>query len=183
MKFARIVLLAAVLSSALAAILLVTRPAKPITTLVGLSAVDQEKIAAAKAKSDFDAALATFATKLKNAAGQNAIDCGLVPLAEQARSAVACGAAALQNSAPFWVVVEFPGTDTTTWVGIGQDSQNNRFQFVAMCDPWFCAQALANPRVDRCSSISLESRAAERRFFDCSLQGDPASKSKPPRAG
>lgn len=176
MKFARIVLFATVLACAFAAVLIVTRPAKPITTLVGLSAVDQEKIAVAKAKSDFDAALAAFAAKLKIAAGQNAIDCGLVPLAEQARTAVACGANALQKNVPFSLAVEFAGTDTTTWVGIGQDDKKNHFRFVAMCDPWFCASALSKPRADRCNSISLESRSDDRPFLACHPMDEPAAK-------
>jgi hypothetical protein len=112
MKLLRICLSVGALGGIVAGLIFLTLPPRPITILIGLSAAEQEKIAAAKDKREFEAALKGFEAKLNSAAGPNAIDCGVLPLHEQSTNVIACAARALHDQLPFSLAIEDQGVDT-----------------------------------------------------------------------
>ena len=150
----------------------VTVPRAPSTTLIGFSAEAQEEAAKARKRAEYEAALLGFLTMLKNAAGPGAKDCGALKASENSNDVISCGAEHVSSQTPFSLAVALHGVDTTLWTGLVRDGNGRFLQFTVLCDPWFCN--FAQPRVETCSSLSLNANASNRgEMFTCVTQQAP----------
>jgi len=158
MVAARSLTLGLAIVAALGAWLWTTVPKAPSTTLVGTSPD-------AQAEDHAHSLQLAFLAKLKAAAGANARECGVFALSDDPKNGISCGAEALSRHAPFWLAVELGGTDTTTWVGLAQDTNGGVFQLNWLKDPWFGGRIMP---AERCTSLSFNSSAAYRQdLFSC----------------
>lgn len=163
MIVARAVMLALLIAGALAVWLWTTIPQAPSSELIGLSAD-------ALVKRDGHAALLRFLVRLKNLAGVNARECGLLALGDSSNSVVSCGAEELSKQTPFWLAIQFQGIDSAIWTGLAQDSTGGVFRIEFDSDVHGGSQSKSKPStsVFRCSSLAFDLGATERRhLFSC----------------
>ena len=158
MTIARSLTLGLVLSSALALWLWVTAPRSPNTTVVGTTPPAHEMYPQ-------DAMQPAYLAQLRSLAGTNARECGVLHLNDNSLAAISCGIESLSKHAPFWLVVELGGTDTTTWVGLAHDAKSGQFQLVWLRDIWSGGEILPP---ERCNSLSFNIAAPFRGdLFHC----------------
>lgn len=112
-----------------------------------------------------------FVHKLAHIAGSDAYDCGFVPLAVDASSALACAEERLRNKQSFLIGIELQGIDSRVWNGIVADMAG-QVSYVTY-DSDIEGRMCHNPRivVNRCASISLPEQGG--RAFQCAQDAQP----------
>jgi hypothetical protein len=69
-----------------------------------------------------------YLEELRSVGGTSATECGVVGLEESRANALSCGQAALDEGAPFWMVVQVMGIDSKIFLGLAVDEHGRAWK-------------------------------------------------------
>ncbi len=94
-----------------------------------------------------------YVEKLRDSAGENAEQCGVVALGEPRGAAFSCGRAALDEGRPFWLIVQVMGIDSEIFLGLAVDQRGRAWAIDWDSDPsggsaWITPRGLSKSTCD-----------------------------------
>lgn len=97
-------------------------------------------------------------TTVREAAGRDARDCGLVPLPSSRAAAVSCANAALGDNRPFSVIFQVQGIDSTVYYALARGADGRVEQLTWDSDVSGGSSLMARRRISRdpCPEASIQ---------------------------
>ena len=114
-------------------------------------------------------ALSLFLGKLKELAGPDATECGIVSLSNDTSPAIACAAAAQSAGKSFWFALELQGIDSAIWTGGARNDGGLTYRANFDSDVHGGSQSVEKPAVGvwTCSALTFEAGSDPEHPFKC----------------